>query len=637
MRLSDIEFRPDRSLRLPALLNHRFHLTAALVICFFVSACAPISRNTVETLDKPVIALPESDAVAAKNDNATRVESITQEESVTPEESANAQQSLSCSAAPPSNAITADTLQEDAGTPSEPDATIDQEIAGLPDLGDTSGDLASSPQSQQPDEKDGFPLTMNKQVAYYLDFFQNKQHKTFARWLERSGRYLPLIRKELKKAGLPKELAYLPLIESGFNLDAYSRAHAVGPWQFMKGTGRLYGLDINSYVDERKDIVASTKAATQLLKTLHQQFDSWYLAVAGYNAGAGKIKRAMDKTGYKNFWKLAKSRHLNAETKLYVPKLIAAIMIARNPQKYGFKDITYAPPLAYQTVEVPPWTPLKAVALACKTDYRKIRQMNLEFGRAITPPAEDDTVKVPAGKAHLVEKNLARVRAIVRTIYRDHIVHRNETIGQICRKYNLNTITLLEANNLLKSKLTPGQHLRIPVRITEYRLLPTGATVAAADQAADGLILHRIRPGETLSGIAHKYGVSTQQLASWNGIRNVRKIRAGRQLALYIENSPYTSYASNDTSSSNDASSNNDSQLPILASLNKQKPAAAKQQSKETVTYYNVKKGDSLWKIAHKFQLTTDQIRQWNNLQGDMIRPGHRLKIKIKVTGNEEA
>lgn len=260
------------------------------------------------------------------------------------------------------------------------------------------------------------------------------------------------------------------------------------------------------------------------------------------------------------------------------------------------------------------------MALACNTDYDKIHEMNMELGRGIAP-TEDYPLKVPPGMGPLVEQNLNRVRAVVRTSFKDHIVSRKETIGKICREYNLNTITLLKANNLLKSKLTAGQHLRIPVQFTEYRLLPTDATVATADQAADGLILHRIRPGETLSGIAHRYGVSTQQLASWNGIQDVRKIRAGRQLALYIENPVDT---------------NDNSQQPVLASLAKPTHTAQKS-SKETVTYYNVKKGDSLWKIARKFQLTTDQIRQWNNLEGDMIRPGHRLKIKLVVADNEEA
>ena len=599
MRLSEIENHSDRAARFPALLNHRFHLITALVICCLISACSQLTRNTAGTLDKPAIAAPEA-ATVARN-----------------EESSDEQQSLSPDASSQSDATADITQEEEEGTPSEPEATLDQEIADLPDLGDTTEDL-SSPPPQVPDEKDGFPLTMNKQVSYYLDFFQNKQHDSFARWLERSGRYLPLIRKELKQADLPEELAYLPLIESGFNINAYSKARAVGPWQFIKSTGRLYGLTINSYIDERRDIVASTKAATQFLKELHDEFNSWYLAVAGYNAGAGKIQRAMNKTGSDNFWQLAKSRHLRPETKLYVPKLIAAIMIAREPEKYGFTDLVYTSPLNYETVEVPPWTPLKAVALACATDYKEIHEMNGELAKAFTPPAGSYTLKVPTGKGSLVEQNLGRVRAVVRTTYKSHTVGRKESIDKICRKYNLNTITLLKANNLRKSKLTHGQHLRIPVQITEYRLLPKGATLADTDKAADGLILHRIRQGETLSTIAHHYGVSTRQLASWNAIKNIRKIRAGRQLALYIENSPYAS----------------DDRPESGLALNKEKPTA-RDNTKKSITYYNVKKGDSLWKIARKFQLTTDQIRQWNNLEGDMIRPGHRLKIKLAVTDEE--
>lgn len=600
MSLSEIESSADRTPRPRVLLNHRFRLIAALIICCLFAACAPVSKNTSDIFEQPTVKMPEAADTSAEVDE-------------------NLNEQLQTPALQSQSEVMADSEEMvEEGTPAEPEATIAQEIADLKDLTDTAGDL-SSLQTEEPVEEKGFPITMNRQVEYYLDFFQNRQHDTFSRWLERSGRYIPLIQEELQQAGLPSELAYLPLIESGFNLNAYSKAHAVGPWQFIKSTGRHYGLTIDNYVDERRDIVASTKAAVQFLEELHEEFDSWYLAVAGYNAGQGTIRRAIQKTGSDNFWELAQSRYLRPETKLYVPKLIAAILIARTPEKYGFTDIAYAPPLAFESVEVPPWTPLRAVALACDADFDEIRELNRELGKAVTPPSASYNLKVPAGKSHLVEEQLDRVRAVVRTTYKDHIVAKKETLAKICQQYNLNTITLLKANNLRKSRLKPGLHLRIPVQVTEYRLLSAEALAEAGSAAGEELILHRVRPGETLSAIAKKYGVSMQQLASWNGIQDMHRIRAGSQLSLYLENSLFEKQ---------------DEQQPVLSSLTKGKPAVTKN-GKDSITYYDVQEGDSLWKIARKYQLTTDQIREWNDLKSDMIQPGNRLILKVLVADEQ--
>ena len=182
-----------------------------------------------------------------------------------------------------------------------------------------------------------FPITVNKQVLYYLSLFQGKQRKSFSYWLARSSMYRPYIEAELKKAGLPLDLVFLAMIESGFNPSAYSPAKACGLWQFIEGTGSRYGLKIDSWVDERREPEKATKAATRYLSQLYSQFDDWYLAVAAYNAGEGKIDTAMKTFNAKDFWEVASSEGIFMETKRYVPKLIAAIIIARNPEKYGFQ------------------------------------------------------------------------------------------------------------------------------------------------------------------------------------------------------------------------------------------------------------------------------------------------------------
>lgn len=316
-----------------------------------------------------------------------------------------------------------------------------------------------------------FPITMNAQVEYYLDFFQNRHRKTFARWLARSSRYLPMIKEEFAKAGLPLDLAYLPMIESGFNTTVSSRASAVGTWQFMRATGKSYGLAVNDYVDERRDPVKSTKAAAAYLSKLYKDFDSWHLAVAAYNAGEGRIKKAMKQSDTEDFWEIAQSQYIHSETKLYVPQLIAAIMIAKDPEKYGFDGIDYDEPLEYETVHVPRGTPIKAVAVACHLPDEEILALNRHLSKAITPPTQADyPLRVPPGKRDLVAENLPRVRQVTVTEFNTHVVKRGETLTTIRRKYKLSKTTLLKANNLEQERLSLGQHLRIPYQTTAYKL-----------------------------------------------------------------------------------------------------------------------------------------------------------------------
>ncbi len=481
----------------------------------------------------------------------------------------------------------------------EPESTLQEEIEELTQLGPWEEGEKPPEETVQYD----FPVTVNRQVEFYLDLFQNRQRDVFARWLRRSGRYLPMIRERLARAGLPQDLAWLPMIESGFVTRARSRAGAVGPWQFMKSTARHYGLTVNRYVDQRRDPVAATDAAILFLRELYEDFGSWPLAVAAYNAGAGTIRRAMRKSGATTFWEIARTRYLRTETKRYVPKLIAAIIIAKQPEKYGFADIDYDPPLTYETVEVPRWTPLGAVAVASGTDLDHLRELNPELRQKTTPPDRPYTLKVPPGTAKRVASTLPKVRAVVRTTYATHVVGRGDTIDKVCRRYQIDKLTLLKANDLRKTKLIPGRRLRIPVQRTEYRIVD-----AAHPPAAGELVMHRVRPGETLGSIARKYHVTIAQLVSWNGIENPNRIRAGSRLALYL------------------AGDDDTSGKPILVTeKRKQRPKA----TAPRITYYRVKRGDSLWKIARRFKVSTEAIRAWNNLKGSLIHPGTRLLLKL--------
>ncbi|OKY76286.1 MAG: hypothetical protein BM485_03275 [Desulfobulbaceae bacterium DB1] len=492
----------------------------------------------------------------------------------------------------------------DDSTFSEPESTMAEELKELQNLG------VWMPKNQYQLEEEtsyDFPVTMNKEVEFYLDFFQNKQRKLFTTWLERSTRYLPMIKEELREAGLPEDLAYLPMIESGYSLTAFSTAKAVGPWQFMSPTARDYGLEINKYVDERRDPEKSTKAAVAYLSNLYNMFEDWQLAVAAYNAGEGTIKKGIKNCNAGDFWELAQQQYLNNETKRYVPKLIAAIMIAKNPEKYGFTNINYAPPLEYETVDVPPGTSLRAVEVACETNLEDLRNLNRQLPQLMTPPGEKEyTLKVPVGKKESVAKNLPNVKATAGIEYKTHVVAgRRETLTKICSLYNISKTTLLKANNLRQSKLTPGQRLRIPQRTINYVLWDQNSPKHAEGTTQQHMVLHKVKPGETLSSICRRYNVPAELIVSWNDLKNANSIKAGQQLALYVSDA-----AGMENVVAEAVTGNQTAALPA------DDPAS-----------YKVRKGDTLWAISRRFQVTPQQIKKWNNIKGNVIQPGTILRL----------
>lgn len=255
------------------------------------------------------------------------------------------------------------------------------------------------------------PIHINRQVKAYLVYFSTERKNIIRKYLARSTRYLPMIREIFQEHGLPEDLAYLAMIESGFNPHAYSHAAACGMWQFIRGTGLRYGLDIDNYVDERRDPEKSTHAAAKYLLDLYKQFGSWYLAAASYNCGEGRVQRELDNSNHKNFWELAGNQCLPNETQNYVPQMIAATLIAKNPEKFGFKGVPYLPPLQYDKVRVDETTSLVAAAVACKVSLEDIEILNPELRRGITPPGLGFyTLKVPKGTADAFARNIMVAR-----------------------------------------------------------------------------------------------------------------------------------------------------------------------------------------------------------------------------------
>lgn len=304
------------------------------------------------------------------------------------------------------------------------------------------------------------PIVLNDLVTNYITFFQTRLRDRFEEWLARSGRYIPLMQDILKQHQLPEDLVFLALIESGFNPKAFSRAKAAGPWQFIKGTGKKYGLRIDQWIDERRDPVKSTVAAAKYLKDLYGMFGSWPLSMASYNAGEGRIMRALARTKAEDFWEL-KSSSLRPETKNYVPKFMAATIIAKEPQKYGF-FIDYHPPLVYDEVEISKPVSFKTIAKAAGVSIAEIKTYNPELKKEMTPPKYPHyRLKLPPGTKERFVANFSprTEKEIVVTGAQKHRIQKGETLSSISRKYDVSVKRILEANQLDKESILQAGHV----------------------------------------------------------------------------------------------------------------------------------------------------------------------------------
>lgn len=374
------------------------------------------------------------------------------------------------------------------------------------------------------------PLEMNEQVEAWIDYFTNVIPERFDLYLTRLGKYEPLIRAKLDEAEMPRDLIYLALIESGMNPNAYSRAHAAGMWQFIRSTGRLYDLHVDYWVDDRRDWVKATDAAIAHLKDLFDEFGSWYLAAAAYNGGAGRVRRAIQATGNADFWEISDRRLLRTETRNYVPKLIAAAIIAKNPERYGFGDVQPARPIEYDEVAVPDATSFDVLARAAGTDEATLKELNPQFRRMVTPPDRRVQVRVPAGTGARFAANYAKIPASERVTWLEHRVTRGETLSRIASRYGTSVAAIQAANGRIDPRrLQIGQRLIVPRAGSS---LASGASRPVARTASrSGPTTVTVRRGDTLWAIARRHNVSTRQIIAWNNLSST-VIRPGDRLRI---------------------------------------------------------------------------------------------------------
>ncbi len=436
------------------------------------------------------------------------------------------------------------------------------------------------------------PLTVNEYVLAYLNFFQTPRGRAIVEnGLRRAGRYRPMIERVLDEEGLPRDLIYLAQAESAFQPTAASRARCVGLWQFAAWRGHEYGLQQNWWIDERQDPEKSTRAAAHHLHDLYDQFGDWYLAMAAYDTGPGNVQKAIERTGYADFWELYKRNVLLKETRNYVPIILALTLVAKDPLRYG---IQVTPEPYPETDRVKPGGPidLRLVAETIDVDVQTLRALNPVLLRTVTPNDPNFELRLPAGTADRFLTEIAAIPPGKWVTWRRHRIEEGETLTQIARTFHVTPAAIADANGLdIRARLEAGQKLIIPA-------------TAPSEPALGKLTYYRVRKGDTVESVAQQYSVTPSDVIKWNHLAS-QKLGRGMRLRVYPgglgAQSPAASRTAHPAAAPADTAS-----APRPAALDSGVPTPG------AVTH-KVVFGETLWSIAQAYHTTAEALRSTNH------------------------
>jgi peptidoglycan lytic transglycosylase D len=435
------------------------------------------------------------------------------------------------------------------------------------------------------------PLTVNDPVLVYLNYFKTPRGSAIVETgLRRAGRYRAMVEGVLEDEGMPQDLIYLAQAESAFQPQAVSKAGARGMWQFMSYAGHKYGLEKNWWIDERQDPEKATHAAARDLRDLYEQFGDWYLAMAAYNSGAGTVQRAIERTGYADFWELYRRNVLPKETKNYVPIILALTLISKDPARYGI-EFEPEPPLKSDAVKPGQPIDLRLVAETIDTDLESLRTLNPQLLRLVTPTDPDFVLHIPEGTAERFFAEIADIPPEKWVSWRRHKVEEGETLSAIAKQYHLQAAEIADANNLPEgSTLEEGEKLIIPA---------TARSAAAAGK----LIRYRVRRTDTAASIADEFDITTAELRKWNHMRSNRVVR-GMSLRIYPGGMAPVPQAKSTTSKSAAPGT-------VIARRDGPRDVAVIKAGSNSVVHH-VKQGETLWSIARAYRTTVEAIQSGN-------------------------
>jgi membrane-bound lytic murein transglycosylase D len=486
------------------------------------------------------------------------------------------------------------------------------------------------------------PLMMTDQVAGYISYFSNRGRGTFERAFARSGRYHDMMVSILKEEGVPQDLIYLAQAESGFHPLAVSRAGARGIWQFMGSRAKGYGLERSAWVDDRQDPEKSTRAAARHLRDLYAQFGDWYLAMAAYNSGPGRVQAAVKRTGYADFWELYRRNVLPKETRNYVPIILAVTLMAKNLSNYGFDDVSMDDPVAYDSVTIDYPVDLRLVAECVDAPLPLLQDLNPSLLRLSTPREGQFQLHLPRGSKSQYQTAIASIPADMRLWWRYHKVQSGETLASLSRSYRVSPTSIVAANQFegsaLQAESEPGASGQ-PMQLEAggRLIIPVPANHALSDTTsyARRITRYNVRKGDTVETVAENFGVSALMVRRWNGLRG-DSLRGRKVLALHL---PVTASSEMTTAAKSGTPAHTRKTVPNPnARLLAAKPASTQPARRKTTTeeaaptqaavlHHTVKSGETLYSIAAAYKTTVDALKR-NNGNVAVLHPGMILIVQ---------